>query len=417
VAQFTGSPGWMLAAWVLGGVISLVGALCYAELAAAWPHVGGDYHFLYRAYGKRIAFLFAWARFSVITTGSIALLAFVFGDYVNAIAPLGSYGAALWGGLAVGVLTWLNARGIHASASTQSWLTLAEVLALVLVVAAGLWLWGDVGHAMPVAAAAESGTPANGMPGLGMLGLAMVFVLLTYGGWNEAAYLSAELRGSRRGMLHALTISLTLITALYLLVNVAYLYGLGIAGMAKSEAVAADLLRMAFGPIGETLIAVMVAIAALTSINATMIVGARTNFAVGRDWPRLHMLGRWEGDRGVPAVALYAQSALALVLVIFGASLRSGFQTMVDYTAPVFWFFFLLCTVALMVLRAKEPNTPRPFKVPLYPVLPLLFAAVCVYMLWSSLAYVKAGAVAGAGVLAVGFLLALVLERTAPNKA
>lgn len=410
VAQFTGSPGWMLAAWVLGGVISLIGALCYAELAAAWPHVGGDYHFLFRAYGRRVAFLFAWARFSVITTGSIALLAFVFGDYVNAIAPLGAYGSALWGGLAVVVLTWLNARGIHASASAQSWLTLAEVLGLVLVVVAGLWLWGDPGHAMP-AAVAQSAAPAGGMPGLGMLGLAMVFVLLTYGGWNEAAYLSAELRGSRRGMLHALTISLTLITVLYVLVNAAYLYGLGIGGMAKSEAVAADLLRAAFGRPGETLIAVMVAIAALTSINATMIVGARTNFAVGRDWQQLHMLGRWEGDRGVPAVALYAQSALALVLVIFGASLRSGFQTMVDYTAPVFWFFFLLCTVALMVLRGKEPDTPRPFKVPFYPALPLLFAAVCLYMLWSSLAYVKAGAMAGVGVLAVGLVLALVLER------
>ena len=414
VAQFTGSAGWMLAAWVAGGLISLIGALCYAELAAAWPHVGGDYHFLYRAYGRRIAFLFAWARFAVITTGSIALLAFVFGDYVNAIAPLGAYGAAVWGALAVVVLTWLNARGIHASARTQTWLTLAEVSGLVLVVAAGLWLWGDAAHAMPQATATPGAVNASadgGMPGLGMLGLAMVFVLLTYGGWNEAAYLSAELRGSRRGMLHALVISLTLITVLYLLVNVAYAYGLGIEGMAKSEAVAADLLGVAFGRTGETLIAIMVAIAALTSINATMIVGARTNFAVGRDWGQLHLLGRWEGDRGVPAVALYVQSALALLLVVFGASLRSGFQTMVDYTAPVFWFFFLLCTVALMVLRAKEPDRPRPFKVPLYPLLPLLFAAVCVYMLWSSLVYVKAGAMAGVGVLGVGLALALWLER------
>ena len=141
VAQFTGSIGWMLAAWVAGGVISLIGALCYAELAAAWPHAGGDYHFLQRAYGRRVAFLFAWARFSVITTGSIALLAFVFGDYMSAVLPLGAYSSALWGALAVVVLTWLNARGIHASASAQSWLTLAEVLGLVLVIAAGLWLW------------------------------------------------------------------------------------------------------------------------------------------------------------------------------------------------------------------------------------------------------------------------------------
>ncbi|MFD1712308.1 amino acid permease [Ottowia sp. GY511] len=413
VAQFTDSVAWMIGAWVLGGLVSLVGALCYAELAAAWPHVGGDYHFLHRAYGKRMAFLFAWARFSVITTGSIALLAFVFGDYVNALVPLGEYGAAFWGTLAVMLLTWLNARGIHTSAGTQTWLTLAEVLGLVLVVVAGAWLWLDTGHAMPGVTGsvpAESGA-SGGMPGLGMLGLAMVFVLLTYGGWNEAAYLSAELRGSRRGMLHALTISLGLITLLYVLVNLAYVYGLGLQGMAQSEAVAADLLRVAFGRTGETLIAIMVAVAALTSINATMIVGARTSFAVGRDWRGLHALGRWEGERGVPVVALYVQSALALLLVAFGASLRGGFQAMVDYTAPVFWFFFLLCTVALIVLRIKEPDTVRPFRVPLYPLLPLLFAAVCGYMLWSSLVYVKAGAMAGVAVLAVGFVLAWALER------
>ncbi len=411
VAQFTGSVGWMLAAWLAGGLISLIGALCYAELASAWPHAGGDYHFLQRAYGRRVAFLFAWARFAVITTGSIALLAFVFGDYMSAVLPLGTHGSAVWGALAVAVLTWLNARGIHASASAQSWLTLAEVLGLVLVVVAGVWLWGSAGHNMPVPAAAP--VAGSGMPAPGMLGLSMVFVLLTYGGWNEAAYLSAELRGPRRGILHALVISLGLITVLYLAVNAAYVYGLGMEGMARSEAVAADLLRVAFGRTGETLIAIMVAVAALTSINATMIVGARTNFAVGRDWPQLHWLGRWEGARGVPVVALYAQSSFALALVVFGASLRSGFQTMVDYTAPVFWSFFLLCTLALIVLRRRQPQVPRPFKVPLYPLLPLLFAAVCAYMLWSSIVYVKAGALAGVGVLVLGALLLAWLEATA----
>lgn len=409
VAQFTGSTGWMLAAWAAGGAISLIGALCYAELAAAWPHAGGDYHFLHRAWGKQVAFLFAWARFAVITTGSIALLGFVFGDYINTVLPLGGHGAAIWAALAIGVLTWVNARGIHASARTQSWLTLAEVLGLALVVAAGMWLWGDASHTMPAPAAGQSDAAA-GAPALGMLGLAMVFVLLTYGGWNEAAYLSAELRGSRRGMLHALLISIALITALYLLVNLAYVYGLGLHGMARSEAVAADLLAVAFGRTGETLIAVMVAVAALTSINATMIVGARTNFAVGRDWPALHWLGRWQGERGVPAAALYAQSALALALVALGSRLRAGFQTMVDYTAPVFWSFFLLSTLALIVLRHKEPDTPRPFKVPLYPVMPLLFAAVCAYMLWSSLVYVKTGALAGVAVLATGGVLLLWMQ-------
>jgi basic amino acid/polyamine antiporter, APA family len=408
VAQFTGSAGWMFAAWVGGALVSLIGALCYAELAAAYPHAGGDYHFLFRAYGRRIAFLFAWARFSVITTGSITLLAFVFGDYISQIAPLGPHGSAIWAAISILVLTWINLRGIQAGAGTQSWLTLAEVLGLVLVIAAGVWLFAG---GAPESAAAAAAAPARGAPSASMFGLAMVFVLLTYGGWNEAAYLSAELKDGRRNMLRALVISIAIIATLYLLVNAAYLYGLGIEGMAKSKAVAADLLAVAFGKTGETLIAIMVAVAALTSINATMIVGARTNYAVGRDWPALAALGRWDAARGMPINALLAQSGFSLLLVALGTGTRGGFQTMVDYTAPVFWTFFLLCTIALIVLRVREPATERPFKVPLYPVLPLVFAAVCLYMLWSSLAYVQVGALAGMAVLFVGALLLWAIGR------
>lgn len=410
VAQFTGSPGWMFAAWVLGGVVSLVGALCYGELAAAYAHAGGDYHFLLRAYGRRVAFLFAWARFSVITTGSIALLAFVFGDYMSALLRLGPFSEALYAAAAILVLGWVNLRGMRSGALTQTWLTVAEVLGLLLVVIAGLYLLTQGGGATEPAAAAVAASGSGGAPGWSAFGLAMVFVLLTYGGWNEAAYLGAELRDVSRNMIRALLTSILLITVLYLLVNWAYLYGLGLEGMAKSQAVAADLLKVAFGRTGETLIAVMVAIAALTSINATMIVGARTNYAVGRDWPALAGLGRWDAGRNAPVNALLAQGMFSLVLVALGSATRGGFQTMVEYTAPVFWTFFLLCTIALIVLRRREPHVPRPFKVPFYPVLPLLFAACCAYMLWSSLAYVRVGALVGVAVLAVGGMLLFALD-------
>lgn len=407
VAQFTGSPGWMFAAWVAGGVVSLAGALCYAELAAAWPNAGGDYHFLLRAYGRRVAFLFAWARFSVITTGSIALLAFVFGDYASQLLRLGPHSESVWAAAVVIALTWINLRGIRWGARTQSWLTLAEVGGLVLVGVAGAWLLAR-GAAIPASPPAGS-AQASGFPPA--FGLAMVFVLLTFGGWNEAAYLGAELRDVRRNMLRALVASIAAVSGLYLLVNWAYLQGLGMQGMAASKAVAADLLQAAFGPAGATLVSAMVAVAALTSINATMIVGARTNYAVGRDWPALAALGRWNGVSGVPVNALLAQSGFALALVLFGGGARGGFEAMVDYTAPVFWSFFLLSTLALLVLRVREPGTPRPFRVPLYPLLPLAFAAVCAWMLWSSLAHVRAGALAGVGVLLAGGLLLAMVER------
>jgi len=432
VAGMAGSTGWMLAAWALGGLVSLVGALCYAELATAFPHAGGDYHFLRRAYGRRLSFLFAWARFSVITTGSIALLAFVFGDYMTQVLPLGPFSAALYAAAAVIVLALINFRGIRSGASTQTWLTLLEVAGLLLIVVAGLWAAtnglepaagaaaqaGASGATAGTGAAADSASAGSTAPTLAAFGMAMVFVLLTFGGWNEAAYISAELKDERRNMVKALVLSICLITALYLAVNWAYWRGLGIGGMARSEAIAADLLEAAFGPAGATMISVMVAIAALTSINATMIVGSRTNYAVGRDWPLLSRLGRWDERRGTPVTALVWQTVAALVLVAVGAVAGGGFKSMVEFTAPVFWFFFLLSGISLFVLRVREPDVPRPFRVPLYPLLPIVFCLVCAYMLWASLSYVYSqelgglnAAWIGVGVLAIGALLMLAMGK------
>ncbi len=240
----------------------------------------------------------------------------------------------------------------------------------------------------------------------------MVFVLLTYGGWNEAAYISAELK-ERVSMVKVLVLSILLITALYLLVNWAYWYGLGLKGMASSSAVGADLLKASFGRSGETLISLIVAISALTSINATIIVGARTNYAFGRDWPQLRILAAWNGVRDTPPAALLLQGAFALILIGVGTVFGSGFKSMVEYTAPVFWLFFLLTGIALFVLRQRDAAAVRPFKVPLYPLLPLIFCISCAYMLWSSLSYVSSQAMGGfnAAWIGVGVLIsgALVL--------
>ena len=402
VAANAGGAWTMLFAWLLGGMVSLIGALCYAELATAFPSAGGDYHFLTRAYGKKFSFLFAWARLSVITTGSIALLAFVFGDYCSRLYPLGEHSSALYAALIVVVLTAVNIAGVKAGAGTQNWLTVAEVLGLLAIVVAGLALAPATATAM-LPAAVDPGPPA--------FGLCMVFVLLTYGGWNEAAYISAELKDGRRNMLRALVWSMLILTALYALVNLAYLRGLGLDGMARSQLVAADLLQQVWGSAGARAISVMIAVSALTSINATIMVGARSNYALGCDWPLLGFLGRWNARTGSPTQALLLQGVVALALIAFGASLRQGFETMVDYTAPVFWLFFFLTGMTVFIFRQWEPHAPRAFKVPFYPVTPLLFCGVCVYMLYSSLAYTGKGALVGVGVLLAGVLLLLIGKR------
>lgn len=397
VADAMGAPGWTLAAWVAGGIVSLIGALCYAELATTYPHAGGDYHFLTRAYGRNVSFLYAWARATVINTGSIALLAFVFGEYVSRLADLGAHSAAWWAAAIVVALTAINLASLAASARTQSWLTLVEVGGLLVVCAAGAVTPSGGGTAWFAAP-----------PPLGHAGLAMVFVLLTYGGWNEAAYLSAELRGGHRAIVATLVVSIAIVAALYVATNAALLASLGFADLARSKAAPADVVTRAFGALAGDTLAGFVAVATLTSINATMLVGARTNYALSGDWASLRLLGGWNSARGVPARALLVQGAIALALVAFGAAQRDGFEAMVEFTAPVFWGFLTLVGVALFVLRIRDGDRARPFRVPFYPATPLLFIAVCAYLCYSSIGYAMSRdaihvslAVMGAGAVAL----------------
>ncbi len=400
VGANVGSEQALLMAWMAGGLVSLTGALCYAELAATYPHAGGDYHFLTRAFGARLSFVFAWARLTVIQTGSIALLGFVLGDYVSTVIPLGPASSAVYAALVVAALTALHVRGISHGTRAQNVLTAVQVSGVLLVVGAGFMTPAVAPVAAPVSA-----------PGPAALGLVMVFVLLTYGGWNEAAYVSAELREPGRNMAHALVLSLVLVTVLYLLVNGAYVRGLGLFGLAASQAPAADLLARVAGSGAAALVSVLVAISALTSVNAAIFTGARTAYALGGDFRPLAALGRWDARRRTPVNALIAQAAVALPLVALGALTRHGFETIVEFTAPVFWTFMLLTGIALLVLRRRDPARPRPFRVPLYPLTPLLFCATCAYLLYASLAYTGIGALVGVGVVAVGVVV-LALTRS-----
>jgi basic amino acid/polyamine antiporter, APA family len=232
----------------------------------------------------------------------------------------------------------------------------------------------------------------------------MVFVLLTYGGWNEAAYLSGELRDPARTMVRALVWSLALVTGLYLLLNWTFLNTLGVAGVAGSKTVAADVVHVALGPEGARLTGALVVVAALTSINAAIFTGARSSYAVGRDFGALAFLGRWHPLTRTPVNALLTQGGMALALVGLGSLTRNGFETMVEYTAPVFWLFLCLTGVALFVLRRRDPTRPRPFRVPLYPLTPLAFCLTSGYLVYSSLAYTGLGALVGVAVLAAGTL-------------
>ena len=412
VASQVGSGAMFMAMWLIGGAVSLCGALCYAELATTYPDTGGDYYFLRRAYGDGPAFLFAWARMSVIQTGSIALQGFIIGDYaarlfVDPDASPGQFQtiSSICAALVVAVITALNVAGVREGKWTQKLLTACEVLGLLLIVVAGITAMLKFGAASPAQPTAPMQTS---------FGLALVFVLFTFGGWNEAAYLSAEVSGERRSIVRALVFGIGAVTAIYLLVNAAFLLGLGLEGMRSSKGVAAELLERAAGTGAAKVISLIIVIAALSTVNATVFTGARTNYALGRDFSLFRALGAWNASRQTPTNALLVQGLISLALVGFGAATRSGMQAMVNYTFPVFWFFFLLAGISLFVLRGKEPHVERPFKVPLYPVIPAIFCATCAYMFYSSVTYNGVWSLVGVAVLAAGVPLML-LSRPRPT--
>jgi amino acid transporter len=411
VAGSASSEAVVIALWVAGGFISIVGALCYAELGSAYPSAGGEYHFLSRAYGDKLGFLFAWARMSVVQTGAIAAIAFVFGDYATQIVSLGEKSSVIYALIGVTGITVINIIGTRESKIMQTVITAGLALAMLAVIAGGFMASG----VSPKPAVAAVATASSSAPLFSQL--AMIFVLLAYGGWNEAAYLTAEMQDRRRNIVRALVIGLVIVTVIYVLLNVAYIKVLGLEGMKASKALAADVMQLTFGSIGAVALSLMVIVAALSTLNATVFTGARTNYALGRDYALFGKLGVWSEGANAPVPALLTQGAIALVLVLLSSFTPDGFETMVAYTSGAFWLFFLLTSISLFVLRRQKPDNEDHFKVPLYPLTPMLFSAMCAFMLYSSVNYAMSkdpgniGALLGLGVLLAGIPLMLIAKK------
>lgn len=407
VAQHAASEAMYLAYWCAGGLVMLVGALCYAELGAAYPGAGGEYLYLSRAWGPRVGLLFAWARCTVIQTGAIAVVAFIYGDYAQQLLPLGEHGATTHAALSVIGLTALNVAGTRHSKRLQWLFTILTLAALAAVLTAALFT------STPLAPAptALEGNVA------GLMGMGMVFVLLTYGGWNEAAYLSGELRNPGRNMARVLLIGTAVVTGAYLLTNLALLELFGLQGLRDTPALGAAVMQLAAGPYAAALLSLVICATALSTINGTIITGARVYYALGRDLPRLRALAGWSARNEAPVSALLAQGAITLALLGVGAFSHNGVQAMVAYTAPVFWLFMLLVAASVWRLRRLDPVRPRPFRVPLYPLTPALLALACAGLVYSSAVYAGAGALIGLAVLAVGVPVLRLLKPAGASPA
>jgi basic amino acid/polyamine antiporter, APA family len=413
-----------IAVWCVGGVVALIGALCYGELATTYPGSGGDYLYLTHAYGPMAGFLFAWTRLTVILTGNIAALSYVFADYGVNLVGCQSRDAVWFACAAVIGLTAFNILGMKVGKSLQNLLTAAKVVGLGGLLAIGLWKGG--------AASWTASQPAAG-PGLG---LAMILVLYAYGGWNDAALVTADVRDARRNMPRALILGTLLVTLLYVLVNSAFIHALGFTGLRGARAPAADVFGLWLGARGAAGMSLLVMVSALGAVSGLILTGSRLHASLGADYRLFSWMGHWNPRFDSPVRSLIVQACVSLLLIVgvgteagrgsidralmvWGlpalpwTQFEGGFDTLVAGTAPVFWLFFLLTGVSLLVLRVRDPSRPRPFSAPFYPLVPLTFIAACGYMLYASVVYAKALCLLGIVPLLLGIPLFLVGGRRA----
>lgn len=444
------SQFWLLAVWGLGGLIAVLGALCFAELTTTYPDRGGDYGYLKRAFGQPVGFAFSWTAFWVIRPGNIGAMAFAFGSFA-----VGVFGESLtafgWATLAVVLISALNAIGVQAGKLTQNILTVTKVLAIVLLLLAAILFRPN----QPAVSPADQQSLTSGQtsvsegqadaltvdsepveddmgPASGAganekstewFWLSMVFVMFAFGGWNDIAFVAGEAKNPKKNLLRALVLGTTTVVAIYLLVNAALLYGLGfdrLKLLAGSDNLNGPLVlaKESFGDVGGIVLSLAVCLSCLGSISAMIFTSPRIYWATAEDDPRLAWL---IGDRGRAWVAIVVQAVVTLAMMWAFSRTTKGFDAIVQACAPYFWTFLSLTVVTVFVNRIKFRGQFSGFRIPLYPLPPILFIAACGFMTVRSVQYMlnqelhwQALAI-GIWVLA-GLLVGVGLVSTNPSK-
>ena len=395
--------------WLVGGLVALVGSLCYAELSTAFPHEGGNYYFLKRAFGDSTAFAFAWTEFWIVRPGNVGALAFVFARYASELAaPLlpglqAPSGQLMLACAAIVLLTAVNLLGIRTGSRTQNVLTACKVAGLAIIVATGLAAAGSQAYEVP----------ASSRPFQPGLGLALIFVMFAYGGWSDMSYVAADVRDPERNISRSLLLGTAMVTAIYLLVTLAFVAALSLPGLRNSPAVAADTVSLRFGAWGASGISILICVSTLGAINGMLFAGGRVFYALGKEDAAFTWLGAWNDRFGGPVRSLVVQSLATLALAIaFGRS-ENGFERLVVFTGPFYCGFLLLIAIGFFVLR-RRGEIGAGYRAPLYPLPPLALAAACAFMTYSSTDFaVRNGTSEGYWAVAVvaSGVLALVLKR------
>lgn len=388
IAARVPDPSLMLMVWLLGGLISLCGALSVAELAASFPHTGGWYVFLREGWGRLAGFLFGWSELVLIRASANAAIASVFGEYL--LRSLGSELAARTDAAdyvavaAILVAAAANIRGVRLGAALAGLSTAAKFGALVLLVllsfALGSGAGGSTDHF-------TGGAPT----GAGLFGLALISVLWAYDGFADVSFAGGEIANPRRNLPRAIVVGTLAIIAIYLAANAAYVYVIPVERIAQSPLIAADAMQAIFGELGAAFVSVVVTISTFGALVSIMLAAPRVFFAMAGDGLFFRAVASVHPRFGTPHAAIALAAALGVAFVLAGT-----FEQLADTFVLSIWPFYGLGIAGLYRLRRTRPELPRPFRVPGYPVVPAIFIAAVVYLvgnalvaepLWTSLTF------------------------------
>jgi len=405
VAQRLDSPGWVLAAWVAGGVIAMAGALTFAELGVVHPRAGGHYAYLREAFHPLLGFLYGWALLFMIETGAIAAVSITFAEYTLRLVGREGVGAIPLAVSAIVVVGAINALGVKPGSRVLNLFVVLKVAALALLIGLGLLVPGGEGGAT---ASASPGLPgAGGMESGGgfftalwAFGAALIPVMFSFGGWQNANYVAEEIRDPRKNLPRSLILGTALVVLIYVFVNWVYLRTLGHGGLAGTLTPAGDTAQRLVGDWGDKFLALTISISTFGFLNLTMLAPTRVYYAMARDGVFLSSVSRLHPRFRSPTRAIYIQTGLALVLVFW-----KDYAQLVDYVVFADWIFFGLAGASLFVFRRRVPLAERQggsFATPGYPWIPTLFTGVALLIVLSSFWSDPSGSFLGVLLLGTG---------------
>jgi APA family basic amino acid/polyamine antiporter len=398
VARHVTTPLLIVGVWVLGGIVALTASFVYAELAARRPEVGGQYAYLRDAYGPMPAFLYGWALLLVIQSGGMAAVAITFARYFANLVQLPIPDSVMAVAI-LALLTLINCMGVRSGSNVQSALMLLKILAIAVLVAAGLFL-------APVAPVEVKATSSGSVSLLAAVGAAMTPVMFSYGGWQTSSFVAGEMRDPQRDLARGLLLGVAGVVLLYTLVAFICVHALGPTGLGQSKTPATDVMRLALGARGATFIALGITISTLGFLSQGMLTAPRVYFAMADDGLFFRRVAEVSASTRVPVVAIILQGVASAVIAVSGT-----YGQILSYVVSVDFIFFGLTGIALFVFRHRSPDQQVAFKAPLHPFTTGLFVIACFATVLATVVNNPLNSLIGYAILAAGIPACLYWQR------